>query len=93
MSKTIGSFKRVVYSNTQKSLEAHDSTGKIRDTGYTNNHMQFDKTGWLPHVSLHSDMKRTEYRMQYNTKKDVHYTGPMFSTGLLKKKETNYKFT
>ena len=38
-------------------------------------------------------MKRTEYRIQINPKKNIHYKGPIFSTGKLKKKEYNYKHT
>ena len=93
MSKTVGSFKTTTYSNTQRALEAHESTSKLRESGYTDNHAAFDKNGWLPHMSLHSDMVRTEYRIQYNPKKEIHYKGPLYSTGLLKGKENNYKHT
>lgn len=37
------------------------------------------------------DMKRTEYRIQFNPKKECHYKGPLYSLGNLKKREYNYK--
>lgn len=39
------------------------------------------------------DMVRTEYRIQFNKKKDFHYKGPLYSLGKLKKKEFVYKHT
>lgn len=94
LSKTHGNFwKKLPNLNIKKTFQHHDYTGKLRDSGYSTNHFAFDRTGWTPHESLNSDMKRTEYRIQYNTRKDIHYKGPMFSTGKLKKKEQNYKHT
>jgi len=52
-----------------------------------------DKTGWVPSENFNSDMKRTEYRIAYNPKKECHYKGPLYSTGKLKLIETNYKHT
>lgn len=92
LSKTVGSFTKRNFSMTQKSLNNHEYTTKLRESGYTDNHATFDKTGWAPHTSLNSDMRRTEYRIQYN-KKEIHYKGPKFSVGKLKKTEFNYKHT
>jgi hypothetical protein len=94
MSKTHGAFfKKNPNLDFKKSLFNHNHTEKLKDSGFTVNHNTFDRTGWTPHSSLDSDMKRTEYRIQYNNKKDIHYKGPLFSTGMLKKKEANYKHT
>lgn len=93
LAKTHGNFTKRDFSESQKSLVNHEFTSKIRESGYTDNHYTFDRNGWLPYESLHSDMKRTEYRIQFNTKKDIHYKGPMYSTGKLKKTEFNYKHT
>lgn len=46
-------------------------------------------SGWLESI-FSSDMKRTEYRIQLNPKKAIHYKKPMFSTDILKQKERNY---
>jgi hypothetical protein len=95
LSKTHGNFwnKKAYSHSLQKSLVNHDFTNKLKNSGYSENHSTFDKTGWVPHESLNGDMKRTEYRIQYNTKKEIHYKGPLFSTGKLRKKEQNYKHT
>lgn len=77
----------------KKTLVNHEFTGKLRESGYSNNHFTCDKNGWTPHETLNGDMKRTEYRIQYNTKKDIHYKGPLYSTGKLRKTEQNYKHT
>lgn len=77
----------------RNSLAPHEYTTKLRDSGYTNNIATCDKTGWVPHQSFHSDSIRTEYRININPYKDVHYTGPLHSTGKLKKKEVVYKHT
>ncbi len=74
-------------------MEPHEFTTKIKDSGYTNNITSYDKTGWIPHPNLHSDMKRSEYRININPPKGIHYKGPIFSTGALKKKEYVYKHT
>lgn len=71
----------------------HDHTSKLRDSGYSNNHLLFDKKEWTPKKVLHSDQQRTEYSIQYNTKKAFGFTAPMASTGKLKKREYNYKHT
>lgn len=77
----------------QNSLINHPYTHKLRDSGYSNNlYPSKMNSAWLDKC-FGSDMKRTEYRIQYNTKKDILYKGPTFSTGILKKKETNYKYT
>ena len=93
LSKTIGGFRNKTKSHYEKSLEVHDFTPVLRDSGYTNNHIVCNEKGWTTDKQLHSDQKRTEYRIQYNTKKDIHYKGPMISTGKLKKKEKVYKHT
>jgi len=94
LSKTHGNFfKTNPELHMQKTLVSHDFTGKLKDSGYSVNHFTFDRTGWLAHPTLHSDQKRTEYRIQYNTKKEIHYKGPRFCTGELKKKELNYRHT
>lgn len=36
-------------------------------------------------------MVRSEYRIQYNNKKEFHYKLSMFSRGIFKAKEINYK--
>jgi hypothetical protein len=74
-------------------LAPHEFTGKLKDSGYTNNITTFDKTGWVPHQSFHSDAIRTEYRININPNKDFHYRGPINSTGRLKRKEVVYKHT
>lgn len=92
MSRTHGNFfTKNPNLSMHKKLENHDFTGKLKESGYTDNHCTFDKTGWVPHPNLDGDQKRTEYRIQFNTKKEVHYKGPLYSTGMLKKKEQNYK--
>ncbi len=73
-------------------MEYHDFTQKLKESGYSNNNAECDKYGWLAHPVLHSDMKRTEYRIQFN-KKPIHYQGPLYSTGKMKVKERNYKHT
>lgn len=75
----------------QKTTENHEFTMKLRESGYTNNIATYDKTGWVPHPTLHSDMSRTEYRININPYKALHYKGPLYSTGAFKKKETVYK--
>jgi hypothetical protein len=92
VSNSTGSFwKNKTDFNLKRSLESHDFTSKIKNSGYDTNHNTFDRTGWVPHPNLHSDMVRTEYGIQYNKKKDIHYKGPIYSTGQLKKRELNYK--
>ena len=71
----------------------HDFTKKLKDSGYTNNVTSFDKTGWVPHESFHSDGHRTEYRIMINPYKKLHYHEPLNSTGRFKKKEVVYKHT
>ncbi len=93
LSKTIGSFRNKTQNHYEKSLKSHDFTPRIRDSGYSNNHLICDKKGWTPEKTLHSDQKRTEYRIQFNNVKSVHYKGPIISTGKLKKKEKVYKHT
>jgi hypothetical protein len=93
LSKTIGNFSKPGFKVANKTLEFHEFTDKLRDSGYSNNvNATFDKKGFLPHPALNSDMVRTEYRIQYR-KKDVHFKGPMYSTGKLKRKECNYTHT
>lgn len=55
--------------------------------------MLCDRQGWEPEKVLDSDMKRTEYKIQYNPKKEFCYKWSIPSTGALKKKENNYKHT
>jgi hypothetical protein len=94
VSITNGNFKQLETSrNLKKSLENHAFTSKLKDYGYDANHNTFDRTGWEPHKSLHSDMTRTEYGIQFNKKKDIHFKEPLYSTGQLKKRQLNYKHT
>jgi hypothetical protein len=93
MSKTIGSFREKDFISIGKSTEAHEFTAKLKESGYTNNISTYDKTGWVPHKTLHSDMVRTEYRLHFNQPKPLHYKGPKYSTGEFKKKESVHKFT
>lgn len=75
------------------SLCNHPYTTRLRDSGYTENLFPSKmNSGWLS-PTFSSDMKRTEYRIQYNPKKELHYKKPTFSTGVLKHKEKNYKHT
>jgi len=76
-----------------RALINHDYTSKLKESGYSNNHYTMDRTGWVPHHSLNGDQLRTEYRIQLNPKKSIHYAGPLFTTGKLKKKGLNYKHT
>jgi hypothetical protein len=93
MSKTVGGHTKPGFSIANKTLDCHEFTAKLRESGYSNNvNATFDKKGFLPHPVLHGDMTRTEYRIQYR-KKDVHYKGPLYSTGQLKRKEMNYTHT
>ena len=55
--------------------------------------MEYGINGLNADNKLNSDMKRTEYRIQYNTLKPLHYKGSIISDGKLKKKESNYKHT
>lgn len=48
-------------------------------------------SAWL-HPCFNSDMTRTEYRIQYNREKPIHYKNNRFSTGHLPKKETTYRY-
>ena len=93
LSKTIGGFRNKSNACIDRNLNNHDFTGRLRDSGYSNNHLTCDKRGWTPEKVLNSDQKRTEYRLQYNVKKEIHYKGPIISTGKLKKKEKVYRFT
>lgn len=97
MSRTIGSFwntKEKKFKETlQSSLTNHDYTPKIRDSGFSENlYPSKMNSAWL-NKCFGSDMRRTEYRIQYNRRKDFHYKQPTFNTGLLKQKEKNYKHT
>ena len=74
-------------------MEPNKFTTNLTDSGYTNNVTSFDKTGWVPHQSFHSDGIRTEYRININPYKNLHYTGALSSTGKFKKKEVVYKHT
>jgi hypothetical protein len=85
--------QRVEDKNLKKSLVNHEFTMKIKDSGYDCNHNTFDKTGWKPHISLNGDMTRTEYGIQFNLKKEIHFKEPLYSTGQLKKRQLNYKHT
>ena len=77
----------------QSSLVNHPYTSELRDSGYSNNlYPSKMSSAWLDKC-YGSDMKRTEYRLQYNTRKAIQYTGPTFNTGFLKQKEHNYKYT
>lgn len=77
----------------QSSLVNHPYTSDLRDSGYSNNLVPSKmSSAWL-NKCYESDMKRTEYRLQYNTRKAIQYTGPTFNTGFLKQKEHNYKYT
>eukprot|EP00340_Litonotus_pictus_P008280 CAMPEP_0170518192 /NCGR_PEP_ID=MMETSP0209-20121228/3938_1 /TAXON_ID=665100 ORGANISM="Litonotus pictus, Strain P1" /NCGR_SAMPLE_ID=MMETSP0209 /ASSEMBLY_ACC=CAM_ASM_000301 /LENGTH=225 /DNA_ID=CAMNT_0010803659 /DNA_START=114 /DNA_END=791 /DNA_ORIENTATION=- len=94
ISKAIGGFKLKNNNFTNDTpLTHHDFTPRLRDSGYSNNHLLCDKKGWTPKKVLHSDQKRTEYRIQYNCKKDFGWTAPIPSTGKLKKIEKNYIHT
>lgn len=94
VSKNYGSFwKNKADADLKKSLENHEFTSKIKDSGYDTNHNTFDRTGWVPHPSLQSDMVRTEYGINYNRKKEIPYKGPLFCSGQKKKRELNYKHT
>ncbi|MCQ2820749.1 MAG: hypothetical protein MJ252_26105 [archaeon] len=76
----------------QSSLGNHDYTPYLRDSGFSENLFPSKlNSAWL-HPCFNSDMTRTEYRIQYNRPKDIHYPGPKFNTGHLKKKETTYKY-
>ena len=97
MSRTIGAFwnskKKEFYETLQSSLKNHDYTPALRDSGFSENlYPSKLNSAWL-HPCFDSDMKRTEYRIQYNKAKDFHYTKPSFNTGILKQKEKNYKHT
>ena len=94
MSKTNGSFfKNNTNLSLKKMLNNHDYTDKLKNSGYSVNHFTYDRTGWVPDESLHGDLKRTEYRIRFNVHKDIHYKGPLFNTGNLKKRERVYKHT
>ena len=94
ISKAVGGFKLKNNKFTNDiPLTNHGFTTRLRDSGYSNNHMLCDRKGWEPEGVLNSDMKRTEYKIQYNPKKEFCYKGPIMSTGALKKKENNYKHT
>ena len=93
MGKTIGIFDTKNFMENQQSLNPHEYTTKLRESGFTNNICSNDKTGWIPDPVLHSDMERSEYRININPIKGVHYNGPIFSTGKYKKKEVVYKHT
>lgn len=91
MSRSIGIHDSKGFQSMQKTTENHEFTMKLKESGYTNNIATYDKTGWVPHPTLHSDMSRTEYRININPYKALHYKGPLYSTGAMKKKETVYK--
>ena len=93
MSKTIGAFKDRDYISVAKSTGAHEFTMKLKEDGYTNNIATYDKTGWVPHKNLHSDMVRTEYRLNFNQPKPLQYKGPRYSLGTFKKKEIVHRYT
>ena len=93
MSKTIGAFKDSNFVSVKESTATHEFTTKLKEDGYTNNIATYDKTGWVPDKVLHSDMVRTEYRLNFNQPKPLHYKGPMYSLGTFKKKEIVHKNT
>ena len=97
LSRTIGNFwdkkQKRMKETVQHSLINHTYTHKLRDSGYSNNlYPSKINSAWVDKC-FGSDMKRTEYRIQYNTKKNILYKGPTFNTGILKQKEKNYKYT
>jgi len=51
-------------------VSCRESTDNI--SGYIQNSLLFDGTGWRTHKCLHSDLKRTEYRMKFNPEKPFH---------------------
>jgi len=92
LSRSNGSFwRKNPELSMKKTLSHHDFTGNLKESGYTNNHYTYDRTGWTPHQNLNGDQKRTEYRIQFNPVKEIHYKGPLYSTGKLRIKEQNYK--
>lgn len=93
MARSIGIFASKDFKSIQQTTQSHEFTAKLKESGYTNNISTYDKTGWVPHPNLHSDMVRSEYRININPYKAIHYKGPISSTGALKKKETVYKHT
>lgn len=93
ISKNIGGFKLKDELLNEVPLKNHTFTSRLRDSGYSNNHLLCDKKGWTPKKILHSDQKRTEYSIQYNVKKDFGWKEPLASTGKLKKIEKNYRHT
>lgn len=77
----------------QSTLGNHDYTTRLRDSGYSENLFPSKmNSGWLT-PEFDGDMVRTEYRIQYNPKKEFHYKKPKFNTGILNQKEKNYKHT
>jgi len=91
LARSIGVHTSKDFKPTSKTTENHEFTIKLKESGYTNNISTFDKTGWVPHHNLHSDMVRSEYRININPYKPLHFKGPIYSTGAFKKRETVYK--
>jgi hypothetical protein len=61
-------------------------TGTL-SSGFQNNAQLFDETTWKTERNLHTDIKRTEYRMRYNVEKPFHKPSLINSHGRLQAKE------
>lgn len=97
ISRSIGSFwnpkMKRFHESFQSSLSNHECTSSLRESGFSSNLYPTSlNSAWL-HPAFNSDQVRTEYRIQYSTKKDFHFTEPTYSSGTLRKKEKNYKHT
>ena len=69
-------------------VSARPST--IDRSGYTQNSLLFDGTGWVPHRSLHGNQVRTEYRDRYNHHKPFHHTVTPVSPGKMQQRPRVY---
>ncbi len=59
-------------------------------SGFTRNALLFDGTGWGTHRTLHSDMRRTEYRMKYDVAKPFHHLHAPLTLGKLRPRPRVY---
>ena len=85
MSKLIGSFWKKGGNNGQYSTQFRDLPYDpyLSDSGYSINLKAKSPVGFFD-PSIAGSNKKTEYRVNFNTKKDFQYKVPMFSTGFIK---------
>ena len=81
------------HASFQPTLSNHDCAPSLRESEFSSNLYPTSlNSAWLQ-PAFNSDQVRTEYRIQYSTKNDFHFTEPTYNSGTLRKKEKNYRYT